>query len=345
MGLRDWIKKIFSKRFGVKQISAGEAENTAGVMHETYGQNIFDELKVNGVPQIDKMKVEEIDKTAREVLKESAEKFKNTILSNEEIKKLKEESAKSGKMGDSPFICTVEMDANGEFKTTVIVKENSCAKIKEDKDGNLTYQETRIDGKEMKTIINTKDSSILITGNVSQNDIDKVQKFSNRNKATITQLKDFGEKNEEYKKLLESLGIKADIDLADKDSYMFSSTGRIIRDQNRKLKKLEEMGIVLDKKHPEKDPLIVSFNTYEKTIVKEGDKDVEKVVEKGRKFYLTKDGKYIEEGSIKFNDKGEPEFKEYTMKDLEELAINKTLDKKFIDKMKKINRDNVDLIP
>ena len=331
MGLRDWIKKIIYRGFKNKQLNAANI-NSDITLEQPIFHSTLDELKVDGIGEKPEFNLKKIEEEYENCLKEISQKYKNAILSDETLNKIKNDEIRTGTIGETPFICTLE--ENGGITTTVIITDKSCAKIKEE-NGEAIYQETRVgDNNEMKTILNTENTSLVIKGNVTQNEIDSINNFSKGNKDTIAKIRDFGNSkdNDDYKNLLEKLGVNTEIDLNDRKNYMTSFSGRVKRGIDGNIRKLEQISLVLDKSNPEKDPLIISLNTLQ------SGKNIE------RKFYLTKNGKYIDESSVR-NEDGNMRFAELTLNDIKELAGNKELDTNFIDKSKKINRENVRLIP
>lgn len=333
MGVRDFFKKIFANRFGRKTLTSGEGPVLAP--NDLTFHSSLEDLKVSGLDEVANLKFEEIEAERTAALKEVSENYKNTILSDATLQQIKNDEFKTGKKGETPFICVVEADENGNFKTTVIVTEKSCAKVTEDENGNVTYQETRIDGEKIKTVVNTKDTSMVITGNVNQEEIDKIKKFNEGNKKNLVTIKKISEEEQEQAKYVDALkkaGVMTDIDLSKVDEYMSTFAGKVTRDENGKMIKLDEMNLVLDKKDKNKNPLIISFSTSEK----------DKLTQ--RRFLLNKDGKYIDESSAEIKD-GKVTYKELDLKEIRTIAKNYKISDQFIDKAQKINRDNVQLVP
>ena len=113
---------------------------------------------------------------------------------------------------------------------------------------------------------------------------------------------------------------------------MTSFTGKVTRDENGKMLRLDEMNLVLDRKDKDKKPLIISINTSEKGKTTQ------------RRYLLNKDGKYIEENSVELKD-GKISYTEYDLEEVRYIANKLNINDKYIDKAQKINRDNVQLVP
>ena len=105
MGLREWINGIISKRFGRKKLNAANID-TAITEGEPTFHSTMDELKVSGIDDLSKFSFEEIQQEYISSLSEMAGKYKNAILNDETLKKIREEEMKTGKIGETPFICT-----------------------------------------------------------------------------------------------------------------------------------------------------------------------------------------------------------------------------------------------
>lgn len=333
MGVRDFLKKIFARRFGTKTLTSGN--DPVLTPNDLTFHSSLEELKFTGLDEVANLKFGEIEAETKEAIKELSENYRNTILNDNTLKKIKDNEFKTGKKIAVPFICVVETDENGNFKTTVIVTEKSCAKVTEDEKGNLTYQETRIDSETMKTVVNTKDTAMVITGKVNQEEIDKIKKFNEENKKNLVTLKKIGENEQDQAKYVEALkeaGVVTDIDLSKTNEYMTSFTGKVTRDENGKMLRLDEMNLVLDRKDKDKKPLIISINTSEKGKTTQ------------RRYLLNKDGKYIEENSVELKD-GKISYTEYDLEEVRYIANKLNINDKYIDKAQKINRDNVQLVP
>lgn len=339
MGLRDEIKKIVARFFGTKRLtSVSEIEKVAVNDTEIWdiGVSEFDKrLKVEITQELQGNKFSAIKDEARREILMSVENFKNNILNSEEIEKIKSEETHTGEANGQSFICIAEMADNGEISSTIIVTANSCSKTTIDENGNTTYQESRMVNGIMKTIVSDdKGRSLTITGNFSQEEIEKIKKFSESNKSKLNDIKQF--KTEEEKTaylslLLNKTPYVEGNDFLDREKYLSSCWGKRVKEDGVSV--LKEMDFVLDKNNINSNPLVVSLNT-----LKEG-----KVTR--QRFRLTNDGKYIDESSFKLNDKGEPEYTEMTFEDLKEYFGKQGLNMNYIGQVRKHQTDEKPMIP
>lgn len=350
MSLKDKIVGMIKRSFGIKALtSIDEIENidtyglystensiNSATSDKKYSENQFDEsLKVDPsaisvAPNFEKLSAE-----IKAELLDSFEEFKQTVLENDDIKRIKQ-SQEEGQMGDTPFICFAELDSNGKLKSTIIVTKNSCIKTTEENDGSISYQETRKDKDGYQTIINDNRGSMYIKGNnLTQSQINELKDFSYKSEDNITKLpsKFDDETKSIYKQTLESLGVKTDIDVKNKEKYKYLASGKYHRNLDTgEFESLDEMCCIFDKESNSEKPEIIAINTK-----KEG-----KI--SSRKFRLTENGKYIDESSFKIVD-GKPEYSLVDYEQIKQYGKQKEIDVNYMDRYNKFNSQNKPLIP
>ena len=339
MGLRDEIKKIIAKFFKTKRLtSVSEIEeiDVNDMVDWKKGISEFDRsLKVDVVPELQGNRFSEIKDDVKKEIMLNVENFKGKVLNSDEIQKIQSDEARSGESNGQPFICIAEMDADGKIQTTIIVTPNACSKTTIDENGNTIYQESRMVNGRMKTIISdNKDSSLALHGNFTQEEIDRIKKFSDDNGKKINNIKQFKteEEKDAYLALLSSkTSYEEGNDFSDENKYLLSCSGRSVKENGGKV--LKEIYFALDKNNLDENPLVITLNS-----LKEGKL-------KRERFRLTEEGKYIDENSFRLNDKGEPEYTEITFEQLKEYAVSQGFNIDYIDQVRNHKKEEKALIP
>lgn len=338
MGLKEEIKKIMSKFFGTKRLTAVSEIKNIEVNDVAWKMEMSDfdkSLKVDATPELQEMKFSEIKEEARREILRNVENFKNNILNSEEIKKINEKEYRTGEANGQEFICLVEMGNDGNLKATTVITPNSCSKTVIDAEGNKTYQESRMINGIMKTIINDDNGrSLAINGNFTQEEINKIKKFSENNKNKMNDIKQFKTEEEKlaYIEVLKekSYYIEGE-NFSDKDKYLTSCAGKKF-DENG-LSVFREVDFVFDRNNMNSNPLLITLNTQ-----KDG-----KITR--QRFRLTKDNKYIDENSFRINDKGEPEYTELTYEEVKLYGVNNKFKMNYIEQIKSHEIEKKPMIP
>ena len=335
MDLKDMLMSRVRSIFGTKRLTTVlEIEQMELLDSELVGNASSEferNLKVKNAPQISKNYFFAIKEDARQEIWNNLLFFKDTILSSDEMKRIKE-AEETGEIGGTAFICTAEMGSDGKIQSTIIATKNSCSRLTTDSDGNKCYQESRMVNGRMQTIINDeKQGSLLINGNFNQAQIDKIRKFSNSNVEKMSNIKEFESESEKaaYIHVLQQRGAAAQVDVNDKEKYSTGGSGRVSKEDGT----LSEVNFVFDKNKQNQPPVIISLNR-----LKGGKLSTER-------FRLTEDGKYIDENSFRLNENGNPEYTEVSFEQLREYGNKNGFDMGYITKIQRHHAMNKDMIP
>lgn len=349
MNLKDKIIGMIKRAFGIKALTSIEeienidtyamssVDSSINSMNEKteYSENQFDEgLKVNSNSISAVPNFQNLSSEIRTELLNSFNEFKQTVLESEEIQHIKQ-SQEEGKIGETPFMCFAELDSNGKLKSTIIVTKNSCIKTTEEDDGSISYQETRRGKDGLQVVINDKNSSMYIRGGnrLTQKKINEIRDFSNinRNSATKMPSKFDDVTTNMYKKTLQELGVKQDIDLNDDKRFSYAVAGKSNK-INENTYRLDEIGAIIDKENNRGIPEIITINS----------KMDGKISRK--KFRLTENGKYLDESSFKVID-GKPQYSLVDYEQIKQMGAKLNLDVNYIDRYKNFTKENKPLIP
>ncbi len=341
MGFREKFISLLKKSFGNKKVESVEdvemiesnIENSIDFATRNIEGEFDKSIKVDIQEQIS-TKYEPLPQNIKQGLRDSFKEFKEAILSTEESTNNTIKEQNEGTNGKNPFLCFVEIDSSGKIVSTIIITDKSAIKISKDENGDVTYQETRKTKNGMQTIINDKNGSMSIAGNVSQEKIEKMKLFAKKSdKALLESPTNISDKDMSiYEQTLEKLGVDTNIDINNKQKYGRAGTGLSKKDSDI----ITGMSYIYDKSKDFSVPESICLSSM----------DNEKF--SSRTFRRTQDGKYIDCSSFKVID-GQAQYKLVTFEQIQEYALktgySDSISQSFFNRYEQFSRKCNDLIP